>query len=105
MKEHVYFVYILASHRNGTLYTGVTNDVLRRTWQHRNGLAEGFTKKYGVHILVWHQLHTDSRSHCAREADQGLEPRLESPPDRETQFRLERFVRTPPRQHRVAGDS
>lgn len=45
MKEHVYFVYILASRRNGTLYTGVTNDVPHRTWQHKNDLVAGFSKK------------------------------------------------------------
>jgi putative endonuclease len=67
MRKQVYFVYILASRRNGTLYTGVTNDVLRRTCQHKNGLAEGFTKKYGVHILVWYQLHTDIHEAIARE--------------------------------------
>jgi putative endonuclease len=67
MREHVYFVYMLASRRNGTLYTGVTNDVLRRAWQHKNELAEGFTKKYGVHILVWHELHTDVHEAIARE--------------------------------------
>lgn len=51
-----YYVYILASKRNGTLYIGVTNDLLKRVYQHKNDLVEGFTKKYGVHILVyWEQ--------------------------------------------------
>jgi putative endonuclease len=67
MKERLYFVYILASRRNGTLYTGVTNDVLHRTWQHKNDLVAGFTKKYGVHILVWFETHTDIRDAIARE--------------------------------------
>lgn len=67
MREHLYFVYILASRRNGTLYTGVTNDVLRRTWQHKNDLVSGFTKKYGVHILVWCEVHDDIQVAIARE--------------------------------------
>ncbi|MBN9572023.1 MAG: GIY-YIG nuclease family protein, partial [Alphaproteobacteria bacterium] len=50
MRDHSYFVYILASGRNGTLYTGVTNDIVRRIWEHKNDLIDGFTKKYGVHI-------------------------------------------------------
>jgi Predicted endonuclease containing a URI domain len=52
MREHLYFVYMLASRRNGTLYTGVTNDIMRRTWEHKSDLVEGFTRKYGVHTLV-----------------------------------------------------
>ncbi|MFA7262734.1 MAG: GIY-YIG nuclease family protein [Caulobacter sp.] len=50
-----FHVYILASKRNGTLYIGSTDDLSRRTWEHREGLRAGFTKKYGVHLLVWHQ--------------------------------------------------
>ena len=52
MREHAYFVHMLASRRNGTLYVGVTNDVMRRTWEHRNDLVDGFTKKYGVPFLA-----------------------------------------------------
>jgi len=48
-----YFVYILASRLNGTLYIGVTNDLGRRVWEHREGIASGFTKKYGVKQLVY----------------------------------------------------
>lgn len=48
-------VYILASKRNGTLYIGVTSDLVRRVTQHKNKEADGFTKKYGVEILVWYQ--------------------------------------------------
>ena len=62
-----YFVYMLASKRNGTLYVGVTNDVIRRTWQHKMDLVEGFTKKYGVHILVWYEIHGDINVAIARE--------------------------------------
>ena len=50
-----YYVYILASRRNGTLYVGMTNDLIRRVWEHKNNLVEGFTKKYGVHCLVWYE--------------------------------------------------
>jgi putative endonuclease len=56
-KEHRYFVYILASARNGTLYVGVTNNLALRSAQHRDEALEGFTKKYGVHMLVWFEEH------------------------------------------------
>jgi putative endonuclease len=49
-------VYIMANRRNGTLYTGVTSDLVQRTWQHREGLADGFTKQYGCKLLVWFEL-------------------------------------------------
>jgi putative endonuclease len=50
-------VYLLASRRKGTLYTGVTSDLIQRVWQHKNDLVEGFTRRYGVHRLVWYELH------------------------------------------------
>ncbi len=50
-------VYILASRRNGTLYTGVTGDLVKRVWEHRSDLVEGFTKRYRVHDLVYFELH------------------------------------------------
>jgi putative endonuclease len=50
-----YYVYILASKRNGTLYIGVTNNLARRVWEHKQGVVEGFTKKYGVHSLVHYE--------------------------------------------------
>ena len=50
-------VYILASRPNGTLYTGVTSDLVKRVWEHRSGFAEGFTKRYGVHHLVYFEFH------------------------------------------------
>lgn len=50
-------VYILASGYNGTLYIGVTSNLIQRIWQHKNDLAEGFTKKYAVHSLVYYELH------------------------------------------------
>ncbi|MBI5910674.1 MAG: GIY-YIG nuclease family protein [Betaproteobacteria bacterium] len=60
-------VYILASKRNGTLYTGVTSDLCRRIWEHRNELVDGFTKKYRVHRLVYFELHEDIREAIVRE--------------------------------------
>lgn len=60
-------VYIMASKRNGTLYVGVTSDLAVRVWQHRNNVAEGFTKKYGVHMLVYFELHDDMESAIVRE--------------------------------------
>jgi len=50
-------VYIMASKRHGTLYAGVTSDLPRRAFEHREGLVKGFTKKYGCKMLVWHELH------------------------------------------------
>jgi len=60
-------VYILASRRNGTLYVGVTSNLVQRVWQHKNDLAEGFTKKYGVHTLVWFEAHATMESAIGRE--------------------------------------
>jgi putative endonuclease len=59
MLTRSYFVYMLASRRNGTLYIGVTSDLKNRVWEHRQDLVEGFTKKYGVKTLVWFE-HTES---------------------------------------------
>jgi putative endonuclease len=50
-------VYMLASRQNGTLYTGVTGDLIRRIWEHRSDLVEGFTERYGVHRLVYFEVH------------------------------------------------
>jgi len=60
-------VYILASKRNGTLYTGVTSDLVKRIWEHKNNLAEGFTRRYGVHRLVRYELHENMESAIQRE--------------------------------------
>ncbi len=60
-------VYILASAKNGTLYTGVTSDLVKRIWEHKNNLVDGFTKRYGVHDLVWFELHDTMDSAINRE--------------------------------------
>ncbi|HEX7775257.1 MAG TPA: GIY-YIG nuclease family protein [Parvibaculum sp.] len=62
-----YYVYILASGRNGTLYIGVTNDLVRRVAEHKSGDAEGFTKKYGVNRLVWFEETSDIDAAIQRE--------------------------------------
>ena len=61
------YVYILASKRNGTLYIGVTSDLVQRVWQHKNKQTDGFTKDYDVHILVWYEVHQDISSAILRE--------------------------------------
>ena len=60
-------IYILASRRNGTLYTGVTSDLLKRVWQHKQDLVEGFSKEYQTHMLVYFELHETMYDAIARE--------------------------------------
>jgi len=60
-------VYILASGYNGTLYIGVTSNLIQRIWQHQNDLVEGFTEKYGVHSLVYYEFHEQMLTAIARE--------------------------------------
>jgi len=60
-------VYIVASGRNATLYTGVTSNLVGRTWLHREHVLEGFTQRYGVVKLVWYELHGDMHSAITRE--------------------------------------
>ena len=60
-------VYILASERNGTLYTGVTSDLVARTWQHREHVVDGFSKRYNVTMLVWYELHGSMDAAILRE--------------------------------------
>ena len=62
-----YYVYLLASRKNGTLYVGVTSDLVRRVYQHREGLIDGFTKKYGVKTLVWFDSTTWVHAACEKE--------------------------------------
>lgn len=60
-------VYIMANERNRTIYTGVTSNLLPRIYQHKEGVIEGFTKKYGCKILVWYELHETMESAITRE--------------------------------------
>lgn len=66
MKEQ-YYVYIMASKRNGILYTGITNDLVRRVYEHKNYLVEGFTKKYKVHMVVYFECIQDVNVAISRE--------------------------------------
>jgi putative endonuclease len=61
------FVYIMANKRNGTLYTGVTSNLPRRTYDHRTGLVKGFTSRYGCKLLVWFEPHASMLDAIARE--------------------------------------
>jgi putative endonuclease len=65
MKEPA--VYIMANKRNGTLYTGVTSNLLKRAWEHREGLVSDFTKRYGCKLLVWYERHDVMTSAIERE--------------------------------------
>ena len=60
-------VYILASKPNGTLYVSVTSNLVQRVWQHKNDLVEGFSKRYGIHRLVWYEAHESMESAIMRE--------------------------------------
>lgn len=62
-----YYVYILASKKNGVLYIGVTGDLIKRVWEHKNNLVQGFTKRYFVHRLVYFEATTDIESAILRE--------------------------------------
>ncbi len=65
--EKQYYVYVLTTAKNTTLYTGVTNDLTRRIYEHKNNLISGFTKKYKVHKLVHYEASTDALAAIARE--------------------------------------
>ena len=65
--EKAFCVYMLASGRNGTLYAGVTSDLIKRIWQHKEGLVDGFTKEYDVKHLVWYEQHESAEAAIVRE--------------------------------------
>ena len=60
-------VYILANRRNGTLYVGVTSNLVKRVWEHKNDLVDGFSHRYGVHTLVYYELHESMEAAITRE--------------------------------------
>jgi putative endonuclease len=62
-----FYVYLIASRRNGTLYTGMTDDLARRVWEHQTGAFPGFTKRYGVKTLVWFEVHETREAAFLRE--------------------------------------
>ncbi len=62
-----FYVYIACNKRNGTLYVGMTDDLVRRMWEHREGTFDGFTKQYGLKTLVWYEQHASRESAFARE--------------------------------------
>ena len=62
-----FYVYILASKRNGTLYTGVTSNLIQRMWQHKRDIIQGFTRKYNVKTLVYYEVHENAESALTRE--------------------------------------
>ena len=62
-----FYVYILASKRNGTLYTGVTSNLIQRVWQHKHDVIQGFTRKYNVKTLVYYEVHENAESALTRE--------------------------------------
>ena len=65
--EKAGYVYIIASGKNGTIYTGVTSDLIKRVDEHREGLIDGFTQKYGCKLLVWFEVHDDLQEARHRE--------------------------------------
>jgi putative endonuclease len=65
--EKIFAVYIMASARNGTLYIGVTSSLVKRVWEHREGVVDGFTKEYGVKCLVYYEIHDNAENAITRE--------------------------------------
>ncbi|WP_420474564.1 GIY-YIG nuclease family protein [Noviherbaspirillum sp. ST9] len=65
--DKTFCVYMLASERYGTLYLGVTSNLIKRVWEHREGVVDGFTKEHGVKHLVWYEMHADAIAAITRE--------------------------------------
>ena len=88
-----YYVYLLASRKHGTLYIGVTNDLIRRVYEHRSKVVDGFTRRYDVDKLVWFEVYDDVLSAIAREKELKKWRRaLEDPIDRRAKSKLDGFV-------------
>jgi putative endonuclease len=86
-------VYILANKRNGTLYVGVTSDLVERVWEHKNNMVEGFTKHYNVYQSVWYELHESMESAIMREKRlKNWKESLETGIDRKQEFGMAGFV-------------
>ncbi len=66
-RDNQFAVYMLASKRNGTLYIGVTSNLVKRVWEHKEGSVDGFSHEYGVTMLVWYELHDSAESAITRE--------------------------------------
>ncbi len=62
-----FYVYILTKERNSTFYVGITSDLVKRTWEHKNEVADGFTKKYGIKTLVYYEVFVDAENAIKRE--------------------------------------
>jgi len=87
------WVYIVTNRPNGTLYVGVTSNIARRAWEHREGLVEGFTKQHGLKRLVFVERHEDIREAIRREkALKGLASSLEDPPNPRAESGLGGFL-------------
>ena len=87
-----FFVYILASRRNGTLYIGMTDNLVRRLWEHRNGLIPGFTKKYGVKMVAWYEFTRNAGKRIPTGTPtQKMESGLEAPLDWRNEPAVARF--------------
>jgi len=84
-----FYVYCMASGRNGTLYLGVTNDLVRRVYQHKTKALGGFTAQYGVNQLVWYECYDDAITAIARKGTQEMAPRVEARIDREGESGLD----------------
>jgi putative endonuclease len=65
--DKTFCVYMMASRLGGTIYIGVTSRLMQRVWEHREGIVEGFTRRYGVHLLVWYEVHETAESAIVRE--------------------------------------
>ena len=65
--DKAFYVYVLASRRNGTLYVGITSNLVQRTWQHKEGFVSGFTKEHDVKKLVWYEQHETAEGAITRE--------------------------------------